>query len=116
MLFEYEAQLPEPCAMTEGWLSIAGKGDPDCRFFWVSSHDGDDWSYCVGCDGPWLPVDLNFCLLGVAGDVSGACCDEAPLALSLGKPASPEDVDAKVYRDTAWPADRRNGVGPGSGI
>ncbi|MHC5111829.1 MAG: hypothetical protein ACYTHJ_18340 [Planctomycetota bacterium] len=76
-IFEFNATLETPCALTRGWVSIVGLGDPQCLFFWASSAQGDDQHRCPDCQGPFIADDLSVCLLGSAGGVSGACCDEA---------------------------------------
>ncbi len=74
---KYEAILPTPCVASTGWISIVGLGDPDCRHYWISSTDGDQASLCSNCPGgPNVADDFNFCLLGNAGGVFGACCDQ----------------------------------------
>lgn len=73
-LNEYKAVLPEPCVLVNGWVSIVGRGDPDCRFMWLSGGRGR--SYCEGCFAPWEAEDLSFCLTGPVGGVFGACCDD----------------------------------------
>lgn len=72
----YEVALPAPCALTTGWVSIVGEGDAACSFFWLTSNEGDGLSYCQGCIQQVVSGDLSFCLLGQAGGVLGACCDE----------------------------------------
>lgn len=76
-LVEYEAVLPEPCIVPRGWLSIQGLGDETCWFFWLSSNDQDRFHLCENCGGDFVEDSLAFCLLGDAGGVFGACCDEA---------------------------------------
>lgn len=73
-LMEYSLPLPEPCVLTCGWLSVVGEGGPDCWFLWISAGPGE--SYCEGCSAAWEGDDLSFCLLGPAGGVFGACCDD----------------------------------------
>ena len=75
-LIEYDADLAEACPRTEGWVSIVGLGDTDCSFVWVASFEGDGSSYCDTCETTSEPSDLNVCLLGTAGGIFGACCDE----------------------------------------
>jgi hypothetical protein len=76
-LNEYTLTLPEPCVLVEGWLSIVGLGDPECWFLWMSSSVGDGFSSCTGCQEPLEDSDLAFCLIGAAGGVAGACCDQS---------------------------------------
>jgi hypothetical protein len=73
-LNEYNVTLPEPCVLVHGWVSIVGLGDPECWFLWMSGGPGE--SYCEGCLAPFETDDLSYCLLGSAGGVLGACCDE----------------------------------------
>ena len=73
-LNEYRVTLPEPCVLVHGWMSIVGQGDPSCWFLWMSAGFGT--SYCDGCSSPLQERDLSFCLLGSAGGVFGACCDD----------------------------------------
>jgi len=73
-LNEYRMDLPEPCPLVEGWLSVQGLGDPECWFLWLSGGPGE--SYCEGCLAAWEGDDLSYCLLGSAGGVFGACCDD----------------------------------------
>ncbi|MHC5114594.1 MAG: hypothetical protein ACYTGP_09225, partial [Planctomycetota bacterium] len=73
-LNKYTVELPFPCAMVHGWISIVGKGDPDCWFLWMSS--GDDGSWCDGCQVSQEGAGLSICLEGVPGGVPGACCDD----------------------------------------
>lgn len=75
-MVEYDGVLPEPCTMTEGWVSIVGLGDTDCFFVWLNSQDGDGSSYCDTCESTTESSDLNVCLLGSSGGMFGACCDE----------------------------------------
>lgn len=74
-LNEYRVTLPEPCVLVNGWISIVGEGDPSCWFLWMSAGFG--LSYCEGCSSPLQERDLSFCLVGSAGGVFGACCDDA---------------------------------------
>ena len=76
ILNEYHAVLPQPCTLVHGWVSIVGLGDADCWFLWVSSFEGDNLSYCEGCQDLFTPRDHALCLLGLAGGVFGACCDD----------------------------------------
>ena len=72
---EYEVTLPVPCVLVDGWVSIAGLGDPTCWFLWMSSGLGE--SYCEGCIPNEQALDLGVCLNGSAGGVFGACCDDS---------------------------------------
>jgi|GEM_PF-1398535 len=76
-LNEYAVTLPEPCVLVNGWISIVGLGDPDCRFLWLSSGDGSGLSFSEGCAEPWVSEDLSLCFIGPVGGVYGACCDDA---------------------------------------
>jgi hypothetical protein len=71
----YRVDLPAPCPLTNGWVSIVGAGDPACQFLWVSTPEVDDRSYCDICDPQNQPFDLSFCLRGSTGGATGACCD-----------------------------------------
>ena len=73
----FEATLPQPCVLTNGWLSIQGLGADNCLLFWITSNEGDRQFRCDGCSfGDVVDDDLNFCLLGEFGSATGACCDE----------------------------------------
>ena len=77
-LQEYTATLPAPCALSAGWVSIEGMGDPDCWFLWGNSTDGDHMS-SVGHAGALGPHSRDLCLC-VSSDYEplfGACCDDA---------------------------------------
>jgi hypothetical protein len=74
-LNEYQVQLPSPCAMVRGWISIVGLGDPNCWFLWMSSGVGESW--CDHCIPSQQGIDLSVCLQGQFGGVFGACCDDA---------------------------------------
>ncbi len=76
-LMEYTIDLPEPCVLVDGWVSIVGRGDVDCFFLWQSSNfTGNGFSLCEGCSFEDQIIDLAVCLRGPVGGVSGACCDE----------------------------------------
>ncbi len=70
----YEVELPEPCALPNGWVSISGQGSETCWFLWNSSSTGNGRSYCDGCPEALQGHDLAVCLHGDEGGVSGACC------------------------------------------
>jgi len=74
-LNEYRALLPASCPAVEGWLSIVGRGDPECWFLWMSAGLGD--SHCEGCIPNEQDFDLSLCLAGPEGGAFGACCDDA---------------------------------------
>ncbi len=74
-LNRYEVQLPEPCVLVNGWISIVGLGDFSCWFLWMSAGPGE--SYCQNCAAPHEDFDLSLCLAGTEGGVFGACCVEA---------------------------------------
>jgi len=76
-LNEYHIDLPTPCILTRGWISIVGEGDPLCWFLWMSSPVGDHRSWCAECPAHELSDDLAFCLHGTPGGAVGACCDDA---------------------------------------
>ena len=75
-LNQYFVQLPAPCVLVNGWVSLVGRGDPECWFLWMSSSYFGE-SYCQGCGAPLEGVDLSVCLLGAFGGLFGACCDDA---------------------------------------
>jgi len=79
----YETVIDPCCAITDGWISIAGSGDPSCWFMWLSSGDvGSGFSYQMWMgDGILSPIDydLSLCLSPAgggcdyaAGDVNGS--------------------------------------------
>ncbi len=81
-LYEYHAVLATPCVVPPtGWFSLQGINDEasDCRFWWVSSPDGDLYH----CGGPSAPdvcggdnnFDFAFCFTGEYVPRFGACCD-----------------------------------------
>lgn len=74
-LNEYGASLPSSCVLVNGWVSIVGLGDPDCWFLWMSAGVGA--SYCDGCAAFIEDHNVAICMLGEAGGVTGACCNEA---------------------------------------
>ncbi|MFH1747343.1 MAG: GEVED domain-containing protein [Planctomycetota bacterium] len=83
ILYEYSATLLPCCTLTDGWISITGAGDAACRFWWVSTPDGD-FSHCGGanlntlvCGDPASAFDFAFCLTGEYVETYGACCDDA---------------------------------------
>jgi len=76
-LNEYHAELPSPCALTRGWVTLVGQGDEQCWFLWMSSPVGDNLSHCSGCSVPTLSANLAICLHGTPGGVFGACCNDA---------------------------------------
>src|SRR5205085_1373115 len=76
-LNQYDVQLPSPCILTHGWVSIVGFGDPTCSFYWMTSSAGDHLSYCDTCRPSIQSTDMSFCLQGVVGGVFGACCNDA---------------------------------------
>lgn len=83
----YQAELPEPVVMTRGWISIVGEGSPTCYFLWAPSTDNAGGSVR---DLPEfnMPIRQNnsfaFCLIGTAGGVTGACCNQATGTCSNG--------------------------------
>jgi len=78
----YEATLPTPCTITNGFVSIVGLGSTSCWFLWTDPPGtfGDDFSVCVGCIDEAPQLDHAVCLQGTLGGITGACCDEATLA------------------------------------
>ncbi|MHC5111323.1 MAG: hypothetical protein ACYTHJ_15750 [Planctomycetota bacterium] len=98
-LYEFNIDLGATCVLTRGWISIVGQADPDCWFFWLSSSDGDNHSRCEGCDETEYAADLNFCLLGEAGGVFGACCDESDGSCVTGDIADCIDLEQRFQPD-----------------
>ncbi len=74
-LIQYDVTLPTSCFLVRGYLSIVGRGDSECWFYWMSSSVGDDSAHCTGCQLP-STTDLAFCLNGTPGGFTGSCCDE----------------------------------------
>ena len=74
-LNEYSAALAAPCVLVNGWISIEGRGDPECWFLWMSAGVG--LSHCQGCQDDNQSFDLSVCLVGTEGGVFGACCDDS---------------------------------------
>lgn len=71
-LVEYSAALPTCCALTNGWISIQGLGDPNCVFFWHTAA-GDGFSFYDWEESTEIfPFDFGFCLTGTP--TPGACC------------------------------------------
>jgi hypothetical protein len=83
-LNKYTVSLPTPCAMTRGWLSIVGLGDAECWFLWITSPDGDGFSFCDGCASTIQNLDRAFCLQGEVGGVTGACCSDGKMDCQEG--------------------------------
>ncbi|MCA9256431.1 MAG: hypothetical protein KDA33_12375 [Phycisphaerales bacterium] len=76
---EYEVELIEPVAMTRGWISIVGYGDPTCYFLWSYSSATGGGSVREITDYPRPfrhDADFAFCLLGSPGGAFGACCNQ----------------------------------------
>ena len=83
-LNEYRALLPEACPVVDGWLSIVGRGDPECWFLWMSAGVVGGESHCEGCIPEAQDFDLALCMAGPQGGVAGACCDDATAQCSDG--------------------------------
>ncbi|MBN2445957.1 MAG: thrombospondin type 3 repeat-containing protein, partial [Phycisphaerae bacterium] len=63
------------CAVSEGWVSIQGAGDPDCMFVWIGADGLDDRAWYSDDDEAGdVGFDMSFCLLGDLYGDSGACC------------------------------------------
>jgi len=64
VVYRYEAALGIPVDLEEGWISIVGINDPDCRFYWYRSDQGNGVHHRVTPDIN-MPAtgDLSFCLL-----------------------------------------------------
>ncbi|MBN1213212.1 MAG: hypothetical protein JXA92_11615 [candidate division Zixibacteria bacterium] len=70
-LMEYTASFPT-VSLTEGWLSIQGKGNPSCWFMWLSSRTSlDSISIQYGGGTNYMPWDFAFCLTGTTSCCSG---------------------------------------------
>jgi hypothetical protein len=77
-LFEYNVNLPTPCSLSDGWVSIEGDGLTTCWFMWMSGDGGD--SNSLQWDGTALTdtgYDRGLCLGGQYVPVYGACCDDS---------------------------------------
>ena len=75
-LILFTAVLPQPCPLTDGWISIEGVGHTDCWFLWMNSPDGDSISYLdTGVLQP-KSRNLSLCLISEYEPVFGSCCDE----------------------------------------
>lgn len=98
-LNEYHAELPSSCAMTRGWVSIAGVGDPTCWFLWMTSPTGDHRGHCAGCAAPMIESDFAVCLHGTPGGVVGACCSDS--AASCNDNVEMDDCAAATQRFVA---------------
>ncbi len=66
VIYEYHLVLPQPCALSSGWVSISGLGDPLCWFLWLESPEGDNFSLCDNCSMQVQSLDLSVCLEGPA--------------------------------------------------
>ncbi|RMF82979.1 MAG: hypothetical protein D6744_05570, partial [Planctomycetota bacterium] len=79
-LNQWDATLSTPCTVAGGWISIQGDGSDTCWLLWMSSGAGDAMSLLDDGTGAGFNTvetfDLSFCLLGSAGGVTGACCDD----------------------------------------
>jgi len=67
-LYRYEALFPESVDIGAGWISIEATGDNSgCQFAWMSSPEGNGYSYEWDGSAPVLTgADLAFCLGGPA--------------------------------------------------
>ncbi len=76
----YQLELATPVAMTRGWVSIVGLGSPTCYFLWAPSTAIANGSVreLIDVGKPFRHnTSFAFCLMGTAGGVTGACCDQA---------------------------------------
>ncbi len=75
--YEFGVDLPEPCNLLSGWVSIQGMLDPSCWFMWASSDVGDGFSWFDnnGVFEDYL-YDNAICLTGEYVQEFGACCDD----------------------------------------
>ncbi len=92
-LWKYNVDLGPVCDITDGWVSIqATVGDPDCRFFWLSSPVGDGKSIQFDDDTPiLLAYDRSLCLTGLVVPPGEDCYElDCPLTyFSFGKKPIP---------------------------
>ena len=65
-LFEYNMVLNPPLMLSEGWVGVAGAGDPDCDFYWMRSGTGDNLELVRLDDGTYVVEfgKLAYCLGG----------------------------------------------------
>lgn len=75
-LNEYTVDLPQPCVLVNGWISIVGLGDQNCWFLWMSHDLLNGSSWCDHCAPSEQGSDWAFCLNGTVGGVTGACCND----------------------------------------
>ena len=86
-VWAYAVDLPYPCFLPNGWISIqrANQGQV-CPFHWMMSYDGNDNAQHSSGPLNWdhEPVPnggtyrgLAFCLTPGAQGVTGACCDDS---------------------------------------
>jgi hypothetical protein len=75
--YEWSADLPQPCTLSSGYVSIQGQLDNTCWFLWLSSPVGDGYSWFLS-NGVWTDYfyDNAICLTGIYEEVYGACCDD----------------------------------------
>jgi hypothetical protein len=83
-LNEYTAALPAPCVVRNPWVSLVGGGSPTCQFYWMSAPAENGSHFCEGCLVEFSDFDLNVCVSGQQGGVSGACCDGPSAACAPG--------------------------------
>ena len=79
-LHGYEFNLSPCCVLYSGWVSVYDTNGNTCVFLWMDSPEGDNF-FWRDTTGTLVPVDppnnVNLCLTGEAGEVFGACCDDA---------------------------------------
>jgi len=86
-LKRYQADLPSPLALPDGWVSVQGIDSDTCWFLWSNSPFGDHVGMQDSGSGPAnMGVDLSLCVVtdsGGEGEGEGeAPCTEYPWAQS----------------------------------
>jgi hypothetical protein len=80
-VYYYSFDLPSPCALRQGWVSIQGLDNGgECQFMWLRSDVGDGFISVCDNSGVWRSEDRDvaFCLTGDPSlVVMGACCEES---------------------------------------
>ena len=63
-VYYFSVESLEPCCtIGTGWVLIRGGGSPDCRFYWLSSNEGDFYSYYeIGEFADIDEIDFSICL------------------------------------------------------
>jgi hypothetical protein len=112
VLYQYDMAIDPPLPLSDGWIGIAGAGNPDCEFYWMTSAQGSNHvQIWYNADSTWHGLgarDMAFCL--------GSCPQPDSLTLqALGGNLftmsffAPADATYHFYmatsRTAAWPAD-----------